>query len=242
MNFIHQLLDFIFPPHCSICKKSLKTDEKVVCDECFFSIPVIVPPFCVRCGKATKGLTVCNECIENPHEFTRLRAIGEYNGAVRDLILLFKGHRKLSVGKRLASLMATIIQQDEIIKSADAIIAVPMHKVAKRERGYNQSEILATEISNLTGIQQLENVLLQVKRTRPQKSFSIETLSPEERKEQRQLNVKDAFIVKPEFVKNKRIILVDDICTTGATLDECARKLLNAGAEDVYAVVSAKAR
>ncbi|MDD2890687.1 MAG: ComF family protein [bacterium] len=241
MSFLHDLLNFIFPPHCSICKKYLKADEKIVCNECFNGIPVIVPPFCARCGKPTGGENVCNDCIKNPHQFTRLIALSEYSDIARDFVLLFKNKQKLSLGKRLASLMAVLIKQDEFIFSADVIIPVPIHRVVRRHRGFNQSEILAIEISKITGIPMISDTLIQIKRTRPQKSFSSKDLDKEIRKEKRMLNVKDAFTVKnSEAVKNKRIIVIDDVCTTGATLDECSRELYKAGAEDVYAVVIAK--
>lgn len=235
-------MDFILPPHCSICKRPLQPNEKVVCDECFFGIPAIVPPFCLRCGKTTKGFTVCNDCIEFPHEFSRLRAIAEYNGIIRDMVILFKTYRKTSLGKKLAQLMTTIIQYDETIKSADAVMPVPIHKVTLRERGYNQSQILANEISKLTGFPILVDILVQSKRTIPQKSFSSEKFGKQERRNQRAINVKNAFTIKESnLIKNKKIILIDDVCTTGATLDECAKKLVDAGADDVYAVVAARA-
>ncbi|MFA5033269.1 MAG: ComF family protein [bacterium] len=242
MGFLHNLLNFIFPPHCSICKKYLEPDEKVVCNECFNGIPVIVPPFCARCGKPTKSENVCNDCIKNPHQFTRLIALSEYSDITRDFVLLFKNRQKFSLGKRLASLMAVLIKQDEFIFSADVIIPVPIHMVVRRHRGFNQSEILATEISKITDIPMISDVLIQVKRTQPQKYYSIKDMDKEAREEKRILNVKGAFkVINSDTVKNKRILIVDDVCTTGATLDECSRELYKAGAEDVYAVVIAKA-
>jgi ComF family protein len=238
--FLHDIFNFILPSYCGICKKLLQGDEKGVCDECFNSIEVIVPPFCVRCGKNSKH-SVCNECIISPHEFTRARALGRYRGVLKELILLFKGRRKLSIGKRLGKLLGRIIENDEIISKANLLVPVPLYPVIKRIRGYNQSEILCNEISKITGIPILINAISQVKPTKPQKTFSSLELTPKEQKKLRQLNVKNAFKVKyPCRIKNQRILLVDDVCTTGATLDECAKELYKEGAKEVYVAVAAR--
>ncbi|MBI4721534.1 MAG: ComF family protein [Candidatus Stahlbacteria bacterium] len=234
------ILDFILPPHCSVCSNLLASKEKAVCENCFNSISVIVPPFCERCG--SPGDAVCNDCILHPHKFTRARAIGKYTDILRDLVLLFKYRRKISIGRKLGTLLGKIIQNDELLAKADAIIPVPLYPVAKRVRGYNQSEILCTEISTLTNIPTITGVLLQKRPTKPQKSIGSPESSLDEQREKRKLNVKDAFKVKKnERVKGKKLILVDDVCTTGATLDECAGELYNAGASDVYAAVVARA-
>ena len=237
---LKDILDFIIPPYCSVCSNLLASNEKAVCENCFNSISVIVPPFCERCG--SPGDAVCNDCILHPHKFTRGRALGKYTEVLRELVLLFKGRRKISIGKRLGNLLGRIIKNDEIISRVDGIIPVPLYPVAKRIRGYNQSEILCNEISTLTSIPTITGVLLQDKPTKPQKSFSIEHLSSDEYRAKRTENVKGAFKAKKnERVKGKKLILIDDVCTTGATLDECAKELLKAGANEVYAAVVARA-
>lgn len=231
MNFLKDILDFFLPSHCSICKKKLSHKEKVVCDECLYSIPVVVKPFCERCGRPTEGESVCNECIEHPHEFSRARAIGKYDSALGELVKLFKYARKISIGKKLGYMLSVILQGDEFLSRGDVLIPVPLHPVAERRRGYNQSEILASEISKFTEIPVLNKVLYKIKPTKSQTEA-----------EDRQLNVKDAFKVKGDKeIRGKKIILIDDVCTTGATLDECAKELHKATASDVYALVCARA-
>lgn len=240
MSFLYDVLNFIIPAHCGVCGKPLKEGEKAVCDECFNSIAVIVPPFCERCGKP--GELVCNDCILHPHKFTRARALGRYTDVLKELVLLFKGRRKLSIGMRLGKLLGSVIQNDEIMNKADGIIPVPLYSVAKRMRGYNQSEILCQEIAQVSCIPAITNVLFQIKYTKPQKSISISDFSQDEYRAKRAENVKGAFKVKNiEAVKGKKLILVDDVCTTGATLDECATELLEAGVNEVYAAVVARA-
>ena len=231
MKFLKDIVDFFIPAYCGICKQKLSHNEKVVCDKCFYSIPVITQPFCERCGRPTDE-TVCNECIEYPHQFSRARAIGRYDGILGELIMLFKHKNKISIGKRLGSMLAVILQSDEFLSCGDIIVPVPLHRVARRRRGYNQSEILACEVSKVTGIPVLSKTLYRVKATKAQTG-----LPHEERKE----NVEDAFKVKGNEVKGKKVILIDDVCTTGATLDECANKLNKAEAIDVYALVCARA-
>ena len=202
---------------------------------------VISQHFCERCGSPSEE-TVCNDCILHPHLFTRARALGKYNGIIRELVLLFKSKRKLSIGRRLGNLLGKMVQDDEILSKADTIIPVPLYPVAKRTRGYNQSEILCYEVSKVTSIPTITDALAQIKVTKPQKSFSTSNLSYDEQKEQRKANVKGAFKIKfPDKVVGKRIILIDDVCTTGATLDECASELLKGGAKDIYAAVVARA-
>ncbi|MCK4353584.1 ComF family protein [candidate division WOR-3 bacterium] len=244
MNFFQDIFNFVLPSYCSICRKALEKGEKVVCDECFNNIPIIVPPFCERCGKPTENEAVCNECIEYPHEVARTRALGEYKEPLSSLILLIKSMRpKISITKRLGILMSRILKEDEILSQADALVPVPLYPVRKRERGFNQSEILSHEISNYIGIPELTQVLLQIKPTKPQKSFTSEELEPQEKRKKRVKNVKDAFKVKKtNEIKGKKIILIDDVMTTGATLDECARELYyEAEASEVYAIVAARA-
>jgi ComF family protein len=238
---LHDILDFVIPPHCSICGRSLVRTEKAICDECFNSIAIIVPPFCQRCGRPGEG-NVCNDCIIQPHVFTRARALGRYSEVLKNLVLLFKGRRKVSIGRRLGQLLGTLVRGDEVLSRADIIIPVPLYHVARRRRGYNQCEILSREISEITGIPTTTDALVQVRPTRPQKSFSISRLSSAEQMSMRKSNVEGAFSVRhPASIADRRVIIVDDVCTTGATLDECAREIRLAGATEVYAAIVARA-
>jgi ComF family protein len=238
-SWLISILDFVLPPYCGICRKPLNVGEKSVCQVCFNRIEVITSPFCERCGKPSLS-TVCSECILYPHKFTRARALGKYQGVLKSLILLFKERRKLSIGKKLALLLSHIIKTDELMRDADLLTPVPLYPVVERQRGYNQSKILAQEISLYTGIP-VAYILSQVKPTKPQKSFSTSYLSKEEQRRLRVLNVKGVFRANNSVVHNKKIIIIDDVLTTGATLNECAEELYNAGASKVYAAVIARA-
>ena len=246
MSFLNDIFNFILPPHCSVCGTPLEKKEKSICDKCWGSIQIITPPFCERCGKPSVD-SVCNECIEHPHEFTRARALGEYKDVLRELLLLSKGARpKISIWKRLGVMLGKVLKNDEVLSKVEALIPVPLYPVVRRARGYNQSEILAQEVSNWTEIPKLTNVLFQTRPTKPQKSFALEKFSYEERREKRKLNIENAFRVgsssRSSFdIKDKKLLLIDDVCTTGATLDECAKELYKAGANEIYALVVARA-
>lgn len=233
MNFLKDIVDFFIPAYCGVCKHKLSRNEKVICNECFYSILPITKPFCEQCGKPTNGEAVCNDCIEHPHNFSRARAIGTYNGITGELVRLFKYKKKTSISKRLGNMLGIILQSDEFLSCADAIIPVPLHRVAYRSRGYNQSELLAYEVSKITQLPVLTNILYRIKPTKPQKSI--------DEREKRLANVKGAFRSKrSEKIEGKKVILIDDVCTTGATLDECASELNKAGASDIYALVCAR--
>ncbi len=130
--------------------------------------------------------------------------------------------------------MGNLVKNDPILSKAELIVPVPLHPARKRERRYNQSEILAEEVSKITGIETL-NILKRTKNTKTQTE-----LSPTERRK----NVKNAFCVRKTYKKtisNKRVLLIDDVMTTGATLDECSKILLKEGAIETYGVVIAGA-
>lgn len=224
-------LDFVLPAFCGVCDGPLENDEKAVCEECMSQIEFISEPYCLRCGKPTKGEKVCKHCFMHPHKLLRMRTLGIYAGALASLIHLFKYARRLSLAVRLGKLMSKLVMKDNFLRRAQLIIPVPLHPTRIRERGYNQSELLAKNIGEYLNIAVSKKSLARVRNTKSQTR-----LLPEQRRE----NVKGAFTVKDtEHIAEKHILLVDDVFTTGATLDECAIALINGGASAVYAVTCA---
>lgn len=227
------VLDFVLPAFCGICDKPLEENERVVCEECISQIQLISEPYCLRCGKPTKGEKVCRNCFVHPHKLLRIRALGVYTGVLASLIHLLKYTRRLSLAIRLGKMMSKLVMEDNFLSKTHLIIPVPLHSTRMRERGYNQSELLAKNMGDYLNIPISKKALLRVRNTKSQTR-----LSPEQRIE----NVKGAFTVKESaHIANKHILLVDDVLTTGATLDECAIALLNGGASAVYAVTCAAA-
>jgi len=225
------ILDFVLPAFCGICYRPLEKDERVVCEECMSQIQFISEPYCLRCGKPTKGEKVCMDCFVYPHRLLRIRALGVYAGVLASLIHLLKYTRKLSLAARLGKMMSKLVIEDNFLSRVQLIVPVPLHPTRMRERGYNQSELLARNIGEYLNIPISTKSLLRVRNTKSQTR-----LSPEQRRE----NVRGAFMLKDtKDIANKHILLVDDVFTTGATLDECAIALIDGGAAAVYAITCA---
>lgn len=230
------LLDFVFPPHCVLCNSFISSDEakddsyprNLVCRTCWDSLNILPHPFCPLCRSLLdEKLRKCPKCPESL-ALSLNRSLGVFDPYYQTLIHHFKYNRKFSIGKNLGRRLGGILKKEEFSKGFDYIIPVPLHPSRKRERGYNQSRILAEEISETVSVPLMEKVLIRKKKTEDQTH-----LSPEERER----NVRGAFVVRTNSaLQGKKIILVDDVMTTGATLKECARVIKEAGAREVVGV------
>lgn len=216
-----------------MCEKD--TQKELVCQECWGLIRPIERGFCQLCGNPDIGRKeICSYCRKHPLSLKRIRAFVRFKDPLPLIIHAFKYQGKKSLGKLLGERLALIVKSEPYMQNADLIVPVPLHSVRKRERGYNQSEILAKKVSEETKIKFID-LLVRRKNTKTQT-----TLSPEERKK----NVEDAFYIKEDLinlVKGKKIIVVDDVMTSGATLEACANPLLKHGAEEVYGLIVAGA-
>ncbi len=224
-------LDFVYPQHCAICKKHLNREEKDVCDACWNSLVTLPDPFCPYCRSFYEpGTTECCFCQSvngtiGDRRIFMVRSLGRFDDYYKELIHRFKYAKKIPLGRRLGQRLGETINGNSDFLESDFLIPVPLHKSRYRERGFNQSEVVAEEISKITGVSVLKDVLKRKKNTKDQTN-----LSPQQREE----NVRGAFVVTaPEMINAKSIILVDDVITTGATLSECARMLKQAGAERI---------
>jgi len=172
--------------------------------------------------------------LQSRPAFSLHRSYARYQGELKDVIILFKYRQFKVLGKDLARFVFKALKREESLWwGAEAIIPVPLHPQKKRQRGFNQAEIIARELALLKGIPLEEKRLVKVKNVPPQTSL--------EQKE-REKNVRGAFrVVKSERVKGKILILVDDVYTTGSTLRECSLELKRAGAKEVKALTIAQA-
>lgn len=227
------LLDFVFPPHCLLCNSFISKDEtqdddyprNLVCRSCWDSLNILPHPFCPLCRSfLDQNMRRCPKCPQSL-PLSLNRSLGVFDPYYQTLIHHFKYNRKFSIGKNLGRKLGDILKKEEFSKGFDYIIPVPLHFSRKRERGYNQSRILAEEISKTVSVPLKERVLVRKKKTKDQTHLSVE---------ERERNVKDAFAVTTNSsLQGRRVILVDDVMTTGATLKECARVLRQAGAREV---------
>jgi len=230
----NSLLDFVFPPHCLLCNRFISSEESesngfrpagLVCQDCWNSLNVLPHPFCPTCRAfLNQSMRRCPSCSESFY-LSLNRSLGLFDPYYQTLLHHFKYKRKISLGKELGKRLGELLIQDKFLKDYDYLLPVPLHRSKERERGYNQSKILAEEISELTFLPLLDKVLMRKKNTRDQTNLNAE---------ERERNVRGAFVVRDKIVLiGKRIILVDDVMTTGATLKECSRVLKEAGVKEV---------
>ncbi len=217
--------DFIYPPYCLSCKTQLKHGTELVCNDCFNKMP--------RIHIDDNIVAELKEKLQEDLYLSRVLSLWKFDELAQKLIhyLKYKNHWK--IGRILAVQMVQLLGDNEIIKATEIIIPVPLHKARKRERGYNQSDIIAQNISVLTNKPVMKNILKRVINTKSQTK-----LSAMERKK----NVEKAFVVtKQEEIRDKNVLLIDDVITTGSTINACAYQLKLSGAREVFALSAAKA-
>ena len=219
------LLDFLIPPTCPACHK--RTDNNGLCPECFSGLEFIGKQKCSVCGQPldaiVPGMAVCGKCLKDPPCFHQAEAVFKYNEIIRKLILPFKHANKIELTELFVRWMSA--NSKEMIQKNDILIPVPLHWRRLLKRKYNQSALITQRLAKRYGKTYAPLVLIRSKYTPSQGH-----LSPKDRKK----NVQGVFSVKyPDKIKDKSILLVDDVFTTGATVNECAKILLKAGAKSV---------
>lgn len=224
----------LFPPVCPICSEVLwKPEDTFLCEACRKETLFVLPPYCNRCGtpfKSNKGHE-CGQCLQSPPPYRYLRTPFGYQGELRNSILKFKMLRHISLAAPLAGLLLLTEQQGINWNEYDLICPIPLHHNRLKWRGFNQCALLIKEVARQRNIVCSDDVLLRIRDTTPQ--FMV---NPNERSS----NVKGAFVCNSEDVSDKKILLVDDITTTGSTIAECAKVLKKAGAFIVDVAVLAR--
>jgi ComF family protein len=235
------LVSVFFPSGCRTCERLLTSASRVpICEECLSSFTRIASPVCEICGRPMPGLTpepeqplLCPACRDETYAFDRARSFSLYEEAVVRAILLLKFEQIEPLGAWFAERLAEMVSAEADRLAADVVVPVPLHRERERERGYNQAALLSKPLAKRLRLPH-KAVLLVRNRARPDK----QVLSLEERWE----SVRGAFATRPgSQVDNLRVLLVDDVLTTGATLDACARALREAGAKSVIGLTAARA-
>lgn len=239
MNFslrsgLHALVDFVYPPCCHVCGQSLDDAAAVVCPECAARITPIDAPYCDRCSAPLAGMGEdCRACAGRSFHFVRARAATAFDDTVQTMIHLLKYRGRRAIGRFLGRLLADAAMREPWFGEIDLLVPIPLHRSRARERGYNQSELLARGMTDQSRIP-VETRLV----SRRQRTQSQTALTPA----QRAANVHGAFhILAPQALAGTRVALVDDVFTTGATFDSCAQAVLESGAAAVYALAVARA-
>ncbi len=237
-RFLQTLLEIIYPKKCHGCKSRIRTDstQDLVCGDCWSKIKVNPPPFCSHCGRHldTKRIkkNICPECVKNQLHFDRAFSPCQYDGVLRDLIHEFKYKGKDYLSGPLSRLMTDFIETyDFPIGDIDQIVPIPLYKSRLREREFNQAQILGSLIA-----QKFDRELNSISLVRS----SWKRTQTDLKKDQRRRNVLGNFSIKNSSgLKNKNILLIDDVLTTGATCSEAASVLKKAGAGIVFVLTLA---
>ncbi len=236
-SFGERLFQFFLPAQCHCCDTFLEEGRKGICPDCLSKIRWIEPPFCSICGAPFPSREIenhaCGTCVTREVFFTMARALGYYEGPLQEAIHRWKYQERISLTPLFGEWMTGLLQRYWAPASLDLVVPVPLQRRRLQERGFNQALLLAKELSRRTGVPYHKSILQKKKPTLPQ----IHLSGPE-----RERGVRGAFrVADRETIRGKMILLVDDVYTTGATVNECSKVLMNGGAKRVDVLTLAHA-
>jgi ComF family protein len=228
----------VFPAPCRICNATLATASRIpVCASCLEALRPIMGAMCACCGRpfvspvaAAGAQPLCHLCRRKVYDFNAARSFTPYDDHATRAVVLLKYHRVAPLADWFAARLADVVREHKI--AGDAVVPVPLHPTRQRERGYNQAELIARPLAKRLGLPLLPALLVRTK-PRPQKHRLT--------RKERWTSVRGAYGAREGTrVDKQRVILVDDVFTTGATLDACSRALRKAGAAEVIGVTVAR--
>jgi ComF family protein len=237
MNFRSTLIQFLLPPQCPCCEKFLKEDQQGFCSKCLSEVRWIEPPFCTVCGVPFISREAenhpCGGCLTRRKYFTMARALGAYEGSLQEAIHRWKYRGKTYLTPFFAQWMAEGLNRYWEPDAFDLLVPVPLHPQRLRERGFNQVLLLVKEISVRTGIPYEKKILQKKRPTTPQVALSGM---------ERERALRGAFhVIGKEGLTGRSVLLIDDVYTTGATVNECSKVLRRGGAKRVDVLTLAHA-
>jgi ComF family protein len=234
------LLDEARCPGCGRVAQNASSLESTLCADCLWALAPQEMPACPGCGQQSEVLqtppALCLACQESPRPWGRLVSFGPYEGRLRELLLKYKFEGQLGLGRQLQECVLAAFERSAAafpeLLACELLVPVPLHPRRLSWRGFNQSRELARLLARRRGLPIRQEALLRVRRTVPQMELD---------RSQRAENIKGAFAASPELLAGRTVLLVDDIMTTGSTLEECSRMMLAAGAAQVHVLVLATA-
>ncbi|OYW14404.1 MAG: hypothetical protein B7X02_00115 [Rhodospirillales bacterium 12-54-5] len=228
-------LNVVYPPECPSCRAPVDTMHNL-CSDCFARVRMIAKPLCACCGVPfvvpMEGENQCPQCLDVPPAFTRARSVMVYDAVSAPLITALKFHDQWA-GLRRYDMMLQHAGA-ELLETADILAPIPLHWRRLWQRKYNQSALLAYGVAKRVNVPCIPHLMVRTRRTKPQMKL---------KRAERLKNVRNAFAVTPkcvEQVRDKHIVLIDDVMTTGATADVCAQALRKAGAREVSVLTLAR--
>lgn len=231
-NMYETAITFLYPAECRVCEGFLGvTSIPYICNNCWEDIHFLEPPWCDICG--TPGVDgLCDECATTPPRYGKLRSIAFYQTTLQQAIHFFKFEKKKVFARHLTQLIDAHIPLDCSISEYDFILPVPIHKKRLRERGFNQATLLANGMAKVGRVSVLRNTLVRKLHTVAQSSLD---------REARQQNIIGAFEIRnPDIIRDKRLLVFDDVFTTGATIREAVHELWTADPAEVDVLTLAR--
>ena len=219
-------MDLLFPPSCGGCGK---IGERW-CDKCGQSLTLLPVLICDLCGEPQKTSGICGKCKQSRPPYKALRSWAVFKDPMQTALHKLKYRQDIGLGDALALPLAEYVRT--LNWDIETLVPIPLSAKRLSERGYNQVDLIARPLAMIHKWNYAPEVLKRTKHTRSQVGLNIA---------QRLENVQNAFTANPRFVKNKKVLLMDDVATTGATLNSASRALLEAGACHVYALTAARA-
>jgi len=219
-------LDVLFPPRCVACGEQ----GAFLCQACVAAMPRALPPRCPLCWQPERRGEMCGRCAQGRPAFEGTRSLYVYQGPVREAVHALKYNHLSALARPMGEILAAYLKAEAL--PVDLVVPVPLFGRRQRLRGYNQSALLGREVGRLRGLPVAEGGLARRRDTAPQ-ARSVDA-------EARRRNVAGAFVADRQRVEGRRLLLIDDVMTTGATLDACAQALRQAGAASVWALTFAR--
>lgn len=224
-GFKRVALDFLFPPYCIGCGR----EGNYICGRCERELPYISPPVCSICGRPLSPDGGCPGCISKDHAIDGIRAPFLFEGLVRRAIHELKYNNLRALAPVLAVFLFEYLSENQV--TGDTLVPVPIHPKRLRERGYNQSSMVAHELGRLCALPVIDSCLARLTYVAPQARLSSAV--------DRLKNITGAFACRDIRLKDKHVILIDDVSTSGATFNACAAALKSAGAAGVWGLTLA---
>ena len=223
-RFLNMVADIFYPRCCPVCQKILADQRRMICPECEKELRPIGHPRCYKCGKPIETGEYCRDCQKHRHVYEQGRGIFVYDGIMRRSVTRYKYYGCREYGDFYARAMYRYAQKELREWKPDLIVPVPVHRSKERQRGFNQAAYLVEKLGHYTGISTDVNIVQKVLKTKSQKKLNAL---------QRRKNLEKAFCVTGD-VREKNILVIDDVYTTGSTIDAMAGCLKRKGAGNVY--------